>query len=244
VRVYEVIEKPQEQSILVDKVKIEKIFRAYFSTDSSWQIKDNGSVDIDGDCILKHSIDELPIRFGIVKGDFRCEARTLKSLIGAPTEVGGSFQCSRNDLSSLEGAPLRVHNNFGCSSNKLTSLIGRPTHVGGYIIANGNQLTSMVGFPKHVSKFIQCYRNNLISLDGFPETVGQIFCCHWSKNLPLLRTLQATHVNIVGPGEIEKQHPVSLIINECKEKEPNLRRAILDAQKTLIEAGYTGNARW
>ena len=51
-----------------------------------------------------------------VKGDFNCSlCSSLKSLEGAPKEVGRDFECSGClSLKSLEGAPKEVGGDFSC----------------------------------------------------------------------------------------------------------------------------------
>ena len=69
-----------------------------------------------------------------VDGYFDCNyCRSLKSLEGAPKEVGKGFRCSNcNSLKSLEGAPEKVGWGFYCHScNSLKSLEGAPKEVGG-----------------------------------------------------------------------------------------------------------------
>ena len=69
-----------------------------------------------------------------VDGYFDCNyCRSLKSLEGAPKEVGKGFRCSNcNSLKSLEGAPEKVGWGFYCHScNSLESLEGAPKEVGG-----------------------------------------------------------------------------------------------------------------
>ena len=141
--------------------------------------------DYDGDLdrnILKNFLSEdkdgFIINFGKVTGNFDCSIIGLKSLKGAPQEVGGSFDCSWNYLISLEGAPQKVGRNFKCSENQLTSLEGAPQKVGGSFRCYNNQLTSLEGAPQEVGGSFNCYNNRLISLEGAPKTVGGGFDCH------------------------------------------------------------------
>ena len=70
----------------------------------------------------------------IVKGSFICHnCNSLKSLKGAPKEVGGKFNCSHcNSLTSLEGAPKKVGGDFDCSyCDSLKLLDGAPKEIGG-----------------------------------------------------------------------------------------------------------------
>ena len=141
--------------------------------------------DYDGDLdrnILKNFLSEdkdgFIINFGKVTGNFDCSIIGLKSLKGAPQEVGGSFDCSWNYLISLEGAPQKVGRNFKCSENQLTSLEGAPQKVSGSFRCYSNQLTSLEGAPQEVGGSFNCYNNRLISLEGAPKTVGGGFDCH------------------------------------------------------------------
>lgn len=69
----------------------------------------------------------------IVNGFFIIRfCNSLKSLEGAPKEIGRNFYCSGCDsLTSLEGAPKKVRGSFYCSfCDSLTSLEGAPKEVG------------------------------------------------------------------------------------------------------------------
>ena len=137
--------------------------------------------DYDGDLnkndlsiLVSEDKDGFIINFGKVTGDFNCSDLGLKSLKGAPQEVGKSFWCFRNKLTSLKGAPKEVGGFFNCSSNQLTSLEGAPKKVGGEFNCSYNQLTSLEGAPKKVGGGFYCYNNQLISLKGAPREVGGI----------------------------------------------------------------------
>ena len=72
-----------------------------------------------------------------VRGDFNCSGCSyLKSLEGAPKEVGDGFDCSYcESLTSLEGAPKEVVWDFNCSMcESLKSLNGAPKEIGGDFI--------------------------------------------------------------------------------------------------------------
>jgi hypothetical protein len=99
----------------------------------NYSINSDGSVDVDGDVsIFNTDIVKLPLKFGKISGDFKCDFNLLTSLEGGPTTVGGDFNCSDNRLTSLKGAPNVVNGNFVCSGNiELTSLEGAPHTIGG-----------------------------------------------------------------------------------------------------------------
>ena len=146
--------------------------------------------DYDGDLdrnILKNFLSEdkdgFIINFGKVTGNFDCSIIGLKSLKGAPQEVGGSFDCSWNYLISLEGAPQKVGRNFKCSENQLTSLEGAPQKVSGSFRCYNNQLTSLEGAPTEIDEDFWCSYNQLTSLKGAPQTIGRDFYCEGNPNL-------------------------------------------------------------
>ena len=100
-----------------------------------------------------------------VDKDFRCTyCDLLKSLEGAPKNVGGDFDCDFcESLTSLKGAPKEVGGGFNCSRCKsLKSLKGTPKKVGGDFACN------------------YCY--SLKSLEGAPKEVnGGFYCIHCYK---------------------------------------------------------------
>jgi hypothetical protein len=92
--------------------------------------KDTLFVFVDGDVDLRdNNLTKIPVKFGVVGGNFSCSYNQLTSLEGAPQTLGGDFYCSRNNLTSLEGSPQTVSGDFDCSRNNLTSLEGAPKTV-------------------------------------------------------------------------------------------------------------------
>ena len=140
--------------------------------------------DCDGDLnkndlsiIVSEDKDGFTINFGKITGNFDCSSLGLKSLKGAPTEVGGSFDCPYNQLTSLKGAPKKVGGSFECQGNWLTSLKGAPQKIDGGFWCSGNLLTSLEGAPKKVGGSFNCMNNQLHSLKGAPQIVGGNFYC-------------------------------------------------------------------
>lgn len=100
-------------------------------------INQDGVIDVDGSVDIRKSITikkgrNIPIQFGVVKGDFNCSYCLLKTLWGSPSEVHGDFNCTANDLTSLKGGPAVVIGAYkanGC--RKLLGWDGAPKSVGG-----------------------------------------------------------------------------------------------------------------
>jgi hypothetical protein len=93
-----------------------------------WSVNREGLVDVEGSfwCQRQGLEDFLGIRFGKVSRNFSCRGNQLRTLNGAPSEVGEDFYCYDNQLRTLEGSPRVVGENFYCSSNPLVSLEGAP----------------------------------------------------------------------------------------------------------------------
>jgi hypothetical protein len=98
-------------------------------------------VDVDGDVrLFYNNLEELPMRFGMVSGNFNCNSNRLISLVGSPRVVGGDFNCNGNGLTSLEFSPISVGGDFNCVNNELTSLVGCPLPQGNGVVCFSNPL--------------------------------------------------------------------------------------------------------
>ena len=123
-----------------------------------------------------------------VKGNFSCPyCKELKSLEGAPKEVGGNFSCPCcNSLKSLEGAPKEVGGNFSCPYCKeLKSLEHAPKIVkGDFNCVNCSGLESLEGAPEIVKGDFNCNNcSGLKSFAGAPKKVGcDLFCANCGES--------------------------------------------------------------
>jgi hypothetical protein len=186
-----------------------------------YTINEDGMVDVDGSVDLSHrNLTEIPIKFGVVKGNFNVKGNNLLSLKNCPREVNGTFDCSFNkqltllkwgpkeaqsyycnycDLKSLEGAPNEILYDFNCSYNSnLTSLKYGPKIVGDYNCSNCN-LTSLKGGPKSVENYY-CYNCKLKTLEGAPNVVtGEFNCSENHKLISLINgPISAENYNCSG----------------------------------------------
>ena len=64
-------------------------------------------------------LNEIPLKFGKVTGNFYCGYNNLTNLEGSPKEVGSIFYCQNNKLTTLKGAPDKIESGFNCSYNNL-----------------------------------------------------------------------------------------------------------------------------
>ncbi len=111
----------------------------------------------------------------VINGDFYCHCNQLKTLEGAPREVGGTFDCRINQLISLEGAPSKVGGDFYCGRNRLTSLNGAPRMVGKRFNCFRNKLKTLEGAPSIVGWDFDCLNNPLENYNGKPDKIGGKF---------------------------------------------------------------------
>ena len=90
---------------LKDLLMFEKFYKDFI-------INVHGSVSL-SNC----NLNEIPVQFDYVKGNFLCNNNQLTSLKGCPNYVGNYFTVSYNQLTSLEHCPKEVSGSFCCSNN-------------------------------------------------------------------------------------------------------------------------------
>ena len=114
----------------VNRRYIKKLCGEYYITD--YKIWPDGTVDVDTDVNLNHfqNLRTIPLKFGVVTGQFVCDSSNLTSLSGSPDVISSSFDCDKNDLKSLAGGPRQVGGSYYCRDNSLTSLSGCPSEIG------------------------------------------------------------------------------------------------------------------
>ena len=139
-----------------------------------WTVKLNGRIDVNGPVLISwYEGSNIPVKFGVVKGDFDCSGSNLVSLEGSPNIVYGEFVCSECVyLKSLKGSPNFVGDSFICSNVPgLRNLEGAPREVGGEFNCEKCQnLKSLVGAPPVFSgNFNLEHCPNLESLMGISE---------------------------------------------------------------------------
>ena len=139
-------------------------------------------------CNIK-SLEGAPREVGV---QFDCsDCENLKSLEGGPEKVGGAYNCGFCfGLKTLKGAAKEVGNWFNCSGcEKLESLEGGPEKVGGsYSCSNCDSLVTLEGAPKKIHGDFNCeWCADLTYLKGAPEKVSRDFICYCCKNLKDLK---------------------------------------------------------
>jgi hypothetical protein len=65
----------------------------------NYTINGDGSINVNDDVrLFDKELTSIPLKFGIVTGDFICSYNKLTSLDGSPKSVGGGFYCDNNKL--------------------------------------------------------------------------------------------------------------------------------------------------
>ena len=174
-------------------MSIEEICKKYGI--KNYTINDDGSIGVDGYVNINgFDLDELPLTFNKVTGNFNCSRNSLTTLKGCPKSIGGNFNCSFNKLTSLEGSPKSVGGIFTCDGNKLTSLEGSPNRIDFDFDCGYNNLTSLEGSPESVGGNFYCFNNNLTSLEGSPKSIGGNFYC---RNNPIVSIFDKVDMDFI-----------------------------------------------
>ncbi len=69
----------------------------------NYTINPDGSIDVNDDVVILIFINELPIKFNKVSGNFYCSYNNLSTLKNFPNEVCGETFLYGNPLKSLDG---------------------------------------------------------------------------------------------------------------------------------------------
>ncbi len=140
---------------------------------TGYTIHDDLLVDVKARVIITYkNLTRIPVRFGVVSGDFYCQDNQLTSLVGCPISCI-NFDCDNNDLTDLTGAPDKCEF-FRCDWNRLISLSGAPSKCGTFSCDN-NQLTNLIGAPRECEA-MWCRDNHLASLDGVSGSCMRVYC--------------------------------------------------------------------
>lgn len=121
---------------------------------------------------------QLPIKFGIIKGNFIISFSQLNNLIGCPNEIYGNFQCEKSRLKSLKGISKIVHGNVNCMGNYLKELDDIPDLISGYFDLTENPLECLDinKLPTYVKKdLLFSYSSPINNLEQFFEKTIDIY---------------------------------------------------------------------
>ena len=172
----------------------------------NYTIREDLTVDVHERVVIKDDYFlELPVKFGIIKGDFICWRIGLDNLKGCPQKVMGKFIVTGNRLTSFKYAPQIVGEDFFCNSNELTSLECAPKIINKNFHCQNNKLTSLEGGPMEIVGDFDCSFNKITSLDHAPQKVYGNFDCSYNhietfpyENLFIKGKLKCCHKNEIS----------------------------------------------
>lgn len=178
IKLFESIKRQTARDV-IEHDRINKICKSY--SIKNYTINDDYSIDVEGDVKLDFfKLEELPLKFNHVSGNFDCSYNRLTTLNGSPITIGGTLMCSYNNLTSLKWCPIKLSGLF-CANNKITSLEGSPSRIDGSFDCDMNLLTTLEGGPDYVKFNYYCSNNHLVSLKGSPSFIGKSFNCSINK---------------------------------------------------------------
>jgi hypothetical protein len=64
----------------------------------NWTLGENGEINSEVAVNIRGGITEIPVKFGIVKGEFSCSYNNLTTLKNYPVFISGNFYCYDNPL--------------------------------------------------------------------------------------------------------------------------------------------------
>lgn len=178
----------------------------------------NGTVHINmGD------YDNLPFKFGIVKGDFTVmNCHNLEDLTGFPEEVHGNITITNNGrMKSLKGFETECHGTVNISMLPIKTLEGLKLHHKSYqlSISYMKQLNSLKGCPSKTGIFSLYFCPSLTSLEHCPTDISSMLVLKSLKGITSLKGLpkeindvhiiecenleNLEHIPVHIPGELE-----------------------------------------
>lgn len=140
----------------------------------------NGNVNLDSfSCTQLHGVKtnlyKLPIKFGVIGGDFYSTFHEkISTLEGFPHTVHGSFKflTKSKKFVNLIGGPRYVGGAYDISNCKITSLEGMAEYIGGNVLLSGTKIRNLKGAPKELKAGLYAGSTLLTNLEGCPEIIG------------------------------------------------------------------------
>ena len=169
-----------------DKEKIINFLQKIGIEKSKYKINDDYSIDVLVDVKIRESLNQLPVKFDYVMGDFDISSCGLINLFGCPEVIEGNFICSNNRLTDLKMGPKIVYGDYDVRQSNLYSLIGSPKHIKRDFDCSYNNLSELFGAPKIVDGSFYASNCLLITLAGSPDITQKNFDCSYN----LLESLQ------------------------------------------------------
>lgn len=225
-----------------------KIFEDHFFVDDGGSYEFNTqtqSVDVQGDLRVHsaiHSMDKIPVKLGVVKGNVIFKHLGLKTLENSPRIITGFLNLGFNHLTSLAHAPDLVEEDFFVEQNQLTTLDCAHTTIQKDFKVSGNHLKNLNGCPEVGGMFVVSRNRDITDLSGV-DKVNHIILTY-NPQLPLLRLLEVKGQIIIA-GTTESMHKVIKSIFEDPKYQGKGKSVALNVAMLLKKADFPPtNVRW
>ena len=168
--------------------EIKKICREYGIDDHPYTIRQDGTVDVDGDVDLDDKpLKKFPLKFGKVQRLY-CNGCGLTTLKNGPIEVI-DIMMNDNHLTTLKYAPQKIKHDFYCRRCGLKDLVGFPNYFYGNLFLTDNPVNEILKLVyKSQIKFIGWLNEYDVIRDGNKIVEMRLEEAYWmatKKELPL-----------------------------------------------------------
>ncbi len=235
----------------MDYSHIDIILRQQVRINGTYQVDEDGVVNVQGDVLYDSSISKLGVQFGTISGNIdspykiKPKAKRLTKLAGFPRKVMGYVSVSNSKIKDLSHAPNQVGGTFyasGCPN--LTSLHGAPRWVGKDFIVHECNLTSLQGAPLTVNGVFDASYNPLENYDHLPEGCKEVIL-PYLPHAPVLKLLMYPKIHLKYRDMLNiligNVHPINEILNKYAGQG---KAGAIKCAAELVKAGYKENARW
>jgi len=132
----------------------------------------NGVINVIGNVKLR-GLEHIPIKFGVIDGNFNCSFCGLLSFDNAPHTVTGNVDAQANKFINLRNCPKNIGKNLVLNGNRvLSNLQGCPETINGTLDLYGCNISSLQGISKKITKNLMLGKNMITGLSSFPDSVG------------------------------------------------------------------------
>jgi hypothetical protein len=147
---------------------------------NKYKVNSDLSVDVTGNIdFSSQNLKKIPIKFGVVNGDFCISYNQLNNLVNSPSQISGYFDCSSNEIYTLVGGPRFVAGGYYCNDNNLENLEGFPIYCEVTFTAQRNKLNSLHGCPEKITcRHFDVSYNRIKNLKGGPKYANDFDVSH------------------------------------------------------------------
>jgi hypothetical protein len=160
---------------ILKKLTTEEQFLAYLGI-KEYEI-DGDKINVNGSVDMRLKFKSIvPIRFGVVTGDFSCNSNYLKNFANFPKEIGGSLAATGNLFQSLAGlSHISVGKSIILSHNKnIFQTVGLPKRIEGTLDLSFCSIGILNNFPTYIGEDLILNNNLLRTMNIDVDVIGTV----------------------------------------------------------------------